>query len=179
MFNTRRQWASQAQVLFAGMLLVCSQSGCITLASMITGQKPAPTLDTSMLEAQGYSLPPGGMPMAVEPDKQGRPRVVLEIRGSSEQRHVESIPLPNEPAMFVQDLIQQAQLNEHFGALSISIMRPTTGGAPPIRLQVRSDRDGKVLNPGTNYALLPGDHLVVLENNESLIERFVKSQFGG
>lgn len=159
------------------LTLLSTQPGCITLAALMGVKSSSPTLDTRMLEAQGYSLPPGGMPTAVEPDEQGRPRVVLEIRDKDDKRHVESIPLPEDGALFIQDVVKQAKLNEHFGGLHISIMRPTTGGAPPIRLQVRTDRDGKVAQLGTNYGLFNGDHIVVVESNESAIERFLKSQF--
>ena len=165
--------------LFVLLLLVPSQTGCISLAALMGMQRKTSGLDTRLLEAQGYSLPPGGMPTAVKPDESGRPRVVLEVRDKNDKRHIESIPLSTDNPLFVQDLVKQAQLHDHFGSLYISIMRPSTGGAPPIRLKVHTDDDGNTTSLGANYALLPGDHLIVTEDNQSALTKFVKSQFGG
>lgn len=163
------------------LMLVCAsllatQSGCILLSELL-GQRNKSQLDTSLLEAQGYSIPPGGMPTQVKPDPSGKPRVVLEIRTGENQRHVESIPLPMDRGLFIQDVVQQANLHESFGNLSISIMRSNGGGAPPVRMDCRTDEDGAVTDMGANYALLPGDHIVVLEDQRSALERFLTSQF--
>ena len=163
-----------AVVFMLGTLILC-QSGCLSLQSFIQADKPQ--LDTSHLRAAGYSIPPGGMPMYVEEENTtGEPQVFLEIRGGEKQRHLEKLPLPMDKPVFVEDLVRQARLNEQLGQLSISIMRKTAGG-PPIRLQVRTDSEGKAESIGSNYALQPGDHLVILEDNRSSLERFLESQF--
>lgn len=127
----------------------------------------------SLLKAQGYSIPPGGLPAQVAPDPQGRPRVVLEIR--SDERHLESIPLPAGGAMFIEDIVQQAKLHEKFGQLSISIMRPNGPGMPPVRMDVRTNSKGKATNVGQNYALRPDDHIIVLHDERSYLERFIEN----
>lgn len=148
-----------------------TQSGCITLAHLIRGDTKSATLDTRLLEAQGYSIPPGGMPSPVAADPHGAPRVILEVRNGD--RHLESIPLSPERPMFVEDIVQQAQLHERIGELAISIMRPDGQGGPPVRLDLRTDLKGKATNIGQNYALLPGDHIVVNGDQRSGLERFV------
>lgn len=154
-------------------LCVASQSGCITLSALM-GQSKSPMLDTRFLEAQGYSIPPGGMPAPVAPDPSGAPRVILEVREG--ETHLESIPLPMDHAVFIEDIVQQARLHDRFGQLSISIMRPTEAGGPPLRLDTRIDDSGKATNVGHNYALLPGDHIVVNSDNRSGLERFIDKQ---
>ena len=69
------------------------------------------------------------------------------------------------------------RLHDRFGQLSISIMRPTEAGGPPLRMDTRIDDTGKTLNSGQNYALLPGDHIVVNSDNRSGLERFIDKQF--
>lgn len=151
-------------------LCLLSQSGCITLSSLM-GESKASTLDTRFLETQGYSIPPGGMPAPVAPDPSGAPRVILEVRDG--ERHLESIPMPVDRAVFIEDIVQQARLHDRLGNLVISIMRPDGQGGPPVRLDVRTDDKGKATHMGHNYALMPGDHIVVNSDNRSGLERMV------
>jgi hypothetical protein len=154
-----------------GFVLV-AQTGCVLFP------KPKSSgLDLAMLKAQGYSIPPGGMPSPVPPDPEGRPRIVLEIR--SDERHLEGIPMPENGVMFIEDLVQQAKLHEKFGQLSISIMRPLGDGAPPARLDVRTNEKGKATNIGQNYALHAGDHVIVISDERTFFERFMEKTVPG
>ena len=155
-------------------ICVATQSGCISFSELM-GQTKSPTLDTRLLEAQGYSIPRGGMPAPIAPDPNGAPRVILEVRDNG--THVESIPLAMDKAVFIEDIVQQARLNDRFGKLDISIMRPTQAGGPPLRLDTHIESSGKSTNVGQNYALLPGDHIVVNSDNRSGLERFIDTQF--
>jgi hypothetical protein len=159
-------------ILFS--ICISTQSGCITLGALL-GQTESPTLDTRLLEAQGYSIPPGGMPAPVAPDPNGAPRVILEVR--EDGTHVESIPLAMDRSVFIEDIVQEARLHDRFGQLNVSIMRPTEAGGPPLRLDTRIDDSGKATNIGQNYALLPGDHIIVASDNRSSLERFIDKQF--
>lgn len=157
-------------------LLMSTQSGCITLSALM-GQKRSPQLDTTLLEMQGYSVPPGGLPASIGLADSNQPQVVLEVRGDGKEKHLERIPLPTDRSVFIQDLVQQAQLSEHLGRLEISIMRPNGPAAPPVRLDLRTDDNGKPTSMGSNYALLPGDHIIVLNDQRSGLERFIAKQF--
>ncbi len=158
------------------ILAVCcaTQSGCLTLADLISPQKTQ-TLDTTFLETQGYSIPMGGMPSPVAPSANGAPRIILEVRDG--KTHLESIPLPMDRAVFIEDIVQQAHLADHFGKLIVSIMRPTELGGAPLKLDVHIDSSGKASNAGQNYALMPGDHIVVNSDNRTGFERFIDKQF--
>ena len=156
-------------ICLALLALLATQSGCLLLSALLP-RKPGNGLDVSHLKAQGYSIPPGGMPAPVALDPNDGPRVILEIRG--DKRHLETIPLP-EKGMFIEDLVQQAKLHETFGQLSISIMRPNGQGAPPVRMDMTTDDDGKATNVGQNYGLFPSDHIIVLPDDRSHLERFI------
>lgn len=162
--------------MLPAVLAVCTttQSGCLTLGELVSPQKKQ-VLDTSFLETQGYSMPMGGMPAPVAPDPNGAPRVILEVRNG--QTHLESIPLPMDRAVFIEDIVQQARLHDRFGQLVISIMRPTELGGAPLRLDLQTDSSGKAANAGQNYALMPGDHIVVNIDDRSGLERFIEKQF--
>ncbi len=68
--------------------LVC-QIGCVTLM----GKKRSSKLDTTYLEAAGYSIPPGGMPSPVGEIASDGQSLVMEIRQDGEKPHMERIPL--------------------------------------------------------------------------------------
>jgi hypothetical protein len=155
-------------------LCTATQSGCLTLGELMN-RKSDSALDTTFLETQGYSIPAGGMPSPVAPNPSGAPRVILEVRDG--KKHLESIPLPMDRAVFIEDIVQEARLHDRFGNLVISIMRPTELGGPPVRLDVQIDSSGKAANAGQNYALMPGDHIVVNSDNRSSLERFIDTQF--
>ena len=155
-------------------LCLSTQGGCLTLSALM-GNSKSPTLDTSYLKRQGYSIPPGGMPAPVAPDPHGAPRVVLEVR--DEEVHLESIPLAMDRPVFIEDIVQEARLNDRFGQLVISIMRPSDSGGPPVRLETKTDDAGKAMTAGQNYALHPGDHIIVNSDNRSGLERLVDRYF--
>ncbi|MEZ6151194.1 MAG: hypothetical protein R3C09_13810 [Pirellulaceae bacterium] len=73
------------------------------------GRRKAPTLDTRLLEAQGHSIPPGGMPAPVAPDPNGH-AAILEVR--EDGTHVESIPLAMDRSVFIEDIVQQARFRQ-------------------------------------------------------------------
>ncbi len=112
--------------------LVC-QMGCVTLM----GKKRSAKLDTTYLEAAGYSIPPGGMPSPVANMASDGQSLVLEVRQEGEKPHLERIPLPKDHPMFVETLVQEAKIHERLGGVNISIMRPTGPSTPPVRMNVR------------------------------------------
>ena len=107
------------------------------------------SLDTTLLEAQGYSVPPGGMPAAVPAEQRSGPAVVLEVRGGASAR------------------------------LKVSIMRPVGSGQPPVRMEVRTDAQGRVTNVGANYALLPQDHIIVVEDDPPGLGQMIMDRLTG
>ena len=145
--------------------------------STLMGGRPKGQLDTSYLKAQGYDIPPGGMPSPVAPSASAGPQVVLEVR--DEGRHLEAIPLPMDRAVYIEDIVREADLADRLGRLSISIMRPNGSGAPPVHLRLTTNDKGKAADMGQNYALLPGDHIIVSGDRRSGFERIIDRHFMG
>ena len=152
------------------VVLIC-QVGCISLLP-----KPRrPRLDTSYLEAAGYSIPPGGMPAPVGRLSGDGLAIIMEVRGAEDKPHIEQIPLPKDRPMFVEDLVREAKISERVGGVNISIMRPVGSNLPPVRMDVRVQETGKVKNMEDNYALMPGDHVIVNCDGRTSLEVFVDS----
>lgn len=96
----------------------------------------------------------------------------MEVRTGSDKPHLEQIPLRKEQPMFIEDLVREAKINERVGGVAISIMRPAGPNVPPVRMDVRVKHDGKVKNMSENYALMPGDHLIVTGDQRTSLEMF-------
>ncbi len=152
-----------------------TQTGCLTT---FLGQKRSPKLDTTYLEAAGYSIPPGGMPSAVGQMSGDGQSIVLEVRQDGEKPHMERIPLPKDRPMFVETLVQEAKIHERLGGVNVSIMRPTGPATPPVRMDVRVKDTGKVKEMEENYALIPGDHLIVTYDQRTTLEMFMDNVKG-
>lgn len=163
---------SNRWLVLAGCTLLCvNQVGCVTFSSLM-GRTRSPTLDTSYLEAAGYSIPPGGMPTPIGNTSGDGQSIVMEVRTGSDKPHLEQIPLRKEQPMFIEDLVREAKINERVGGVAISIMRPAGPNLPPVRMDVRVKHDGKVKNMSENYALMPGDHLIVTGDQRTSLEMF-------
>ena len=157
---------------FASVLAL--QSVCISLSSFL-GQKRKPGYDMSMLQAQGYQIPPGGMPSPLPSSVQlTGSEFILEIRDSEKQ--MAAIPLDPEKGMTVEEMAKKAELADKLGRASLFIMRPTAGA--PIRWDSKLDGKGKCINPGHNYAIRPGDHVIATGDGRTLFERFVDERLG-
>ena len=50
---------------------------------------------------------------------------------------------------------------------------PNGEGAPPVRMDLTITDEGKATNLGQNYALRPGDHIIVIQDERSYLERFM------
>jgi hypothetical protein len=153
----------KAFVLLIGIAL-SSQPGCVSLSSLM-GRKYEPGFDTTMLKAQGYSIPPGGMPSKLPSSVvQDGTAVILEIR--DDEPRMAAIPLPPDRAVTVEDLVRTSELSKSLGGYSLSIMRPN-GDQPPVRLEVQLNRKGRVSSPSNNYALYPGDHIIAVSGGRN------------
>ncbi len=164
---------SSRTLALACCALLVSQTGCLTLGTLM-GRSRSPKLDTSYLEAAGYSIPPGGMPSPVGQLANDGRSIVMEVRSSDGSKpHIERIRLSPDRPMFVETLVQEAKIHERVGGVKISIMRPTAPGSPPVRMDVRVKDDGKVKEMEENYALMPGDHVIVNYDQRTSLEVFV------
>ncbi len=103
------------------------------------------------------------------------PAIIMEVRSAGEKPHLERIPLPTDRPMFVETLVQEAKIHERLGGVNMSIMRPTGPNLPPVRMDVRVKDTGKVKDMEQNYALMPGDHIIVTYDQRTSLEVFVDS----
>lgn len=159
-----------AVMLFA----FAGSSGCSTLV----WNKHKSQFDTTALKTEGYDVRAMSSQSALAAlPPSDKPSIVLEVHHNG--RHMERIPLPTDRPWFVQDLINEAEIQKRIGVTDIQIVRPVAPPGPPLVLDVPVSADGKDVNAGQNYSLCPGDLVIVKANNLGLFERMIPPYFRG
>lgn len=166
----KNSFAFAIAILFSTL----SNVGCSTL---VWNQNKS-QFDTTALKTSGYdvrSLSSQSALAAMPPSD--KPSIVLEVHHNG--RHMERIPLPTDRPWFIQDLINEAEIQKRIGVTDIQIIRPAAVPGPPLVLDVPISADGKDVSAGQNYSLSPGDLVVVKANNIGIFERMVPPFFRG
>ena len=156
---------------FVCLILLGTFSGCATM----TGSKPSEPIDgidTKAMRAAGYNFDDMGAQKPIPTDAQ-KPSVVLEVRDG--KRHLEKIPMTPDKPLFIQDVIHDAKLEEKLGQIKVAVLRPSGDSNPPIRMEVDMERGGKGVVKWQNYALQPGDQIVVSRNNSTWMDGIMSS----
>lgn len=98
--------------------------------------------------------------------------ISLEVRPAG-RRDPEMQQLPLSEAMHVQDLLEQTGLTRRFRRMELELIRPTGGDMARMRVVYRH-QTGRV-EPLFDYALRPGDHLVVTEDTSTVLDDMLQS----
>ena len=165
-------FASSALMLCC-MLLVASTSGCAALIGRKYSESEK--IDLTPVKKEGYSIGPYGVmqPMSTADES---PSVILEVNQG--KRSFERIPMvPNQP-MFIADLVRDADFYRKIGKVQVTILRPN-GTNPPVRMDVDFDPSGKRVEEGMNYSLRPGDHVVVMADDSTFLNRIASGTVFG
>jgi hypothetical protein len=137
-----------------------------------TSSEPVDGIDTKAMRAAGYNFDDMGAQKPLPTDAE-KPSVVLEVRDG--KRHLERIPMTPDKPLFIQDVIQDAKLEERLGQIKVAVLRPIGDSAPPIRMEVDMERSGKGVVKWQNYALQPGDQIVVSKDNTTWMDGVISS----
>ena len=143
-------------------------TGCSTLLGKTKG--PMDNVDTKSLKQAGYTFGEYGAQKPITTED-GSPAIVLEVNNG--KRHFEKIPLVPGQSLFIADLIRDAKLQKKFGRIKTTILRPNGKNLPPVRLDVDFDDSGKSVMEGQNYSLRAGDHVVVRQDDTSMLAGMV------
>lgn len=155
------------------MLLLFTSSGCAALIGKRYSESDK--IDLTPVKKEGYTVGPYGV-MQPLPTVDESPSVVLEVNHG--KRSFERIPLvPNQP-MFIADLVRDAEFHRKIGKVRVTILRPN-GTNPPVRMDVDFDPSGKRVEEGMNYSLRPGDHVVVIADDRSFLNRIASGTVFG
>ncbi len=167
--------------------IIIKAVGCLLLLGVFTGcatvlgsknsmgsknSEPVDGIDTQAMRAAGYNFDDMGTQKPIPTDAQ-KPSVVLEVRDG--KRHLERIPMTPDKPMFIQDVIHDAKLEEKLGQIKVAVLRPMGDSTPPIRMEVDMERGGKGVVKWQNYALQPGDQIVVSKDTSTWMDGVMSS----
>jgi hypothetical protein len=114
------------------------------------------------------------LPVAEQPFD--APQVAVEFQSASGK--VKRVPVPLEAGMAAQDAIDKTKAGKHFGRCDIDLVRPGTLSPEPVKMPLAWDNDRKRVAHSTNYALHPGDRIVVRENTSSALDDMLAKVMG-
>ena len=123
----------------------------------------------AMIDTAGdKSLPvPGGVAATAT----SGPTVTMEIRASGEKPEIKQFQLDS--GSTVQQMLEKTKLVKKFRRMDIEVMRVT--GDERAKLDVKYDHTIAQVNPLYDYALYPGDHVIVREVNKTAIDDMLES----
>lgn len=104
--------------------------------------------------------------------------ITMEIRAAGKKPEMTQVQLEN--GVTVQQMLEKMKLVKRFRRMNIEVMRVTD--QQRAKLDVKYDHSKAHVNPLYDYALYPGDHLIVAEDTSTAIDdmfRSLSKSFGG
>lgn len=135
--------------MLAVVLIASSSIGCSTL----TTSSLSSNLEQSVAEShvQQASVP-----------AESAETCVVEVQSYAGKSRRLEIPITD--GMTVQDIVKAVQVRKLFSRITIELQRPVANSRKPLKLPVTVEGFGKRVNPAYNYAIRPGDRLVLSED---------------
>lgn len=150
----RRMWVMQWVAATA-----LSWSGCATVDGTAGGLSKL-TAGASAPDARQPAPPAGAY--------------TIELRSGNRKPEVRQMPLTG-PTL-VQQSLEQAGAAKRFRRMNIVLIR--AAGDERHKLEVKFDRKLGAVQPLYDYALVPGDHLVVTEDSSTVLDDMLGSLSG-
>jgi protein involved in polysaccharide export with SLBB domain len=96
----------------------------------------------------------------------------VEFHGDEGKVQIEEVPL--EPGMTVDDALTKAKAHKKFRRIQVDLGR-TQGGQQPHKMAITYDNGKHHVSHTTNYALHPGDRVIVKKDNRTMMDDFMSS----
>jgi hypothetical protein len=102
--------------------------------------------------------------------------VIVEIRADAAAPA--AVPVAHLDGMLVQDALAKSGVIKRFSRMDVKLMRPRPDGKGPHKMDVTYDGKARRVSPGTDYALLPGDRVIVVEDTRTEFDDMVDKIVG-
>ncbi len=99
------------------------------------------------------------------------PTLTMEIRESGKKPEIKQFPLDD--GSTVQQLLEKAKLVRKFRRMDIEVLRTT--GDQRAKMMVKYDHTQAQVKPEYDYALHPGDHVIVQEITKTAFDDMLES----
>ena len=143
--------------MLALALVASSSIGCTRLAVVSFSTDPTPAPAKPVVEQAASGIP-----------EQSQETCEIHIR--SHRGEVKAGRVPMTEGMTVQDVLAGVQVDRVFKRMTIELQRPTKKSHRPLKMPVTYSRKQKHVDPAYNYALQPGDRLVITEDTSTAFD---------
>ncbi len=92
----------------------------------------------------------------------------VEVREGNDEPLVKQLPI-SEP-LVVQDVLEKTGVQSEFRKMDIVLERPVPGQLQPLRLDVEYNPSTKMAESQMNYAIRPGDRIIVTEDRSTVLD---------
>lgn len=99
------------------------------------------------------------------------PQITVELR--FENRKPESVKLPLAEGMHIQQAVEQSGAGKRFRRMKIDLMRPINGRLQ--KLASEYNHSEGMVDPAYDYALYPGDHLIIKKDPSTIVDDMIGS----
>lgn len=153
--------------LFLGMAALCtlgSQPGCGMFREQLSPHLTAEVNPTGVEDGK-LAAPPANF--------------MVEVRTAKGQSEAKEQPLSGH--LTIQQALVETRANKRFDRFTLELARPLPDGRRH-RMTVDYDRTNKCVDPAFDYAILPGDRIIVVEDTTTLIDDMLDramKPFGG
>jgi hypothetical protein len=157
-----RSSQDSGRMLGAWLALVWTSlaAGCASLTTQELGTLPQPGTDPSV--ATQSAVPNNGsITVEIRPEKSGKP----ELR-----------QLPLQSPMYVQQALEATGVIKRFRGMNVELIR--MAGDKRQKMDSKYVRAGRRVDPGYDYALHPGDHLIVTEDSTTVLDEMFHALTG-
>ena len=104
------------------------------------------------------------------------PHFVVEMRPNGKSAERYKLPLSDD-ATYVAQVLEKSRAVKRFGRVTIELWRPLASGGHH-KLDVLFDRKERVVRPGYDYEIRPGDRLVLIEDTTTVFDDMFDSVLG-
>jgi hypothetical protein len=127
--------------------------------------------DLAMLFGDGT----GTLTKTPAPSDPSAPKYFVELREDGKQSQLQQFPLTGD--LYVQQVLQQSGALQKFRRIKVEIYRQLPGGGGH-RLDIPFDRAKRQVPPGRDYAIHPGDRIVVTKDTSTILDDMLESLGG-
>jgi hypothetical protein len=115
------------------------------------------------------------LPLTQQPGYPPPESIVIEFHGSGKKP--KTLEMPLEPGMTVDDALVKAKANRKYRRSFVDIRRIAPGGLAH-KMPIDFDNGKHRCGYSTNYALHPGDHIIVTEDTSTLVDDLAQRYLG-
>ena len=141
-------------------IAVAAMTGCAGLGT------PKSDLKTEL--AKGGTIPPDAAPGTAKVD------VIFQPDKGQPQRMERSL---TEPTTVQQMLVQSGGLKK-YRRVEVEVIRQRPSGGGYFTIPCEYDRETRQIDPANDYALMPGDRVVIKEDTSTVIDDIMRSAGG-